>query len=71
MSLPDNDLLHGVPAIAVHLSMTTAQVYHLHDQGRLPTFRMGRTVCARKSTLAAHFAALEAGAAPKGADDGR
>lgn len=58
----DNDLLHGVPAIAAHLNMTTKAVYHMHDQGKLPTFRMGRTVCARKSTLADYFAGLEAAA---------
>lgn len=56
----ENDLLHGVPAIAAHLNMKAKAVYHMHDQGKLPTFRMGRTVCARKSTLAAHFAKLEA-----------
>ena len=59
----DTDLLHGVAAIAAHLSMTRAQVYHLHKRGDLPTFKMGRTVCARRSTLAAHFAAQEAAAA--------
>lgn len=56
----ETDLLHGVAAIAVHLSMTRKQVYHLHDRGQLPTFKVGRTVCARRSTLASHFAALEA-----------
>lgn len=56
----ETDLLHGVAAIADHLSMTRKQIYHLHDRGQIPTFKVGRTVCARRSTLAKHFAALEA-----------
>lgn len=56
----ETDLLHGVAAIAEHLSMTRKQIYHLHDRGQIPTFKVGRTVCARRSTLAKHFAALEA-----------
>ena len=57
---PVGDLLHGVGAIADHLSMTRKQVYHMHDRKQLPTFRIGRTVCATRSGLAAHFAAQEA-----------
>jgi hypothetical protein len=56
---PATDLLYGVGAIAEHLTMTRAQVYHPHARGDLPTFKTGRTVCARRSTLAAHFAAQE------------
>jgi hypothetical protein len=55
----DKDLLHGVPAIAAHLNTTAKAIYHQCEQGRLPVFRMGRTICARRSTLALHFAALE------------
>lgn len=55
----ETDLLHGVEAIADHLRMTRPQVYHLHARGELPTFKLGRTVCARRSTLAKHFAAQE------------
>lgn len=54
------DLLYGVPAIATHLQMTQPQVYHLHNKGELPTFKIGGKVCARRSTLAKHFAAQEA-----------
>lgn len=56
------DLLYGVAAIASHLTLTRKQVYHLHDKGDLPTFKVGATVCARRSTLAKHFAAQEAAA---------
>lgn len=55
-SARDTDLLHGVPAIAEHLNMTRPQVYHLHNRGALPTFKMGKTVCALRSALAEHFA---------------
>lgn len=63
-----SDLLHGVSAIAGHLSMSRKQVYHLHDRGQIPTFKIGRTVCARRSTLAKHFAAQEAAAADAARD---
>lgn len=45
------DLLYGVPAIAEYLNMKDQQVYHLAAIGRLPTFKVGRKVCARKSSL--------------------
>lgn len=63
---PESDLLHGVSAIAGYLRMTRAQVYHLHNRGSLPTFKMGRTVCARRSTLANHFEAQERAAREAG-----
>lgn len=62
----ETDLLYGVEQIADHLKMTRRQVYHLHDQGHLPTFKIGGKVCARRSTLAKHFAAQEAAAARGG-----
>lgn len=62
------DLLYGVAAIAGHLGMTAKQVYHLHDKGELPTFKTGAIVCARRSTLAKHFAAQEAAAAASARD---
>lgn len=59
MTDPETDLLTGVAAIAAHLGMTDRQVYHLHDSGELPTFKLGAKVCARRSTLARHFAEQE------------
>lgn len=63
------DLLYGMEAIASHLGMTKRAALHQHEKGLLPTFKMGRTVCARRSTLAKHFAAQEqaamAGKAPE------
>ena len=45
------DLLYGVPAIAKHLNLGDQQVYHLASNGRLPTFKIGRRICARISSL--------------------
>lgn len=61
------DLLYGMDAIAAHLGMTKRSALHMHEKGELPTFKMGRTVCARRSTLAKHFAAQEALAAARDA----
>lgn len=47
------DLLYGVPAIAEFLGLRVRQVRHLVEMGKLPTFKMGTTVCARRSTLKA------------------
>lgn len=62
------DLLSGIDAIAAHLGWTPRATRHRHEQGELPTFTLGagRTVYARRSTLAAHFAAQEAAAARGG-----
>lgn len=61
----DVDLLTGHEEIAGHLGWTVRQTKHRDSAGELPTFRMGggRTVYARKSTLAAYFAEQEAKAA--------
>ena len=60
---PTADLLYGMQAIADHLApLTYRQVQHLHESKAIPTFKMGGTVCARRSTLAKHFAAQEAAA---------
>lgn len=56
------DLLTGVAAIASHLGWTERQVLHQHEKGMIPTFKQGRLVCARRSTLAKHFEAQEAAA---------
>ncbi|MFB2602831.1 DNA-binding protein [Rhizobium phaseoli] len=45
------DILTGHKAIARFLGMTPRQVSWHDEQGNLPTFRIGRTVVARKSTL--------------------
>lgn len=54
------DLLRGVSAIAEHLGLGYRQAYHLHETGGLPTFKLGASVCARRSALNAWFAEKEA-----------
>jgi hypothetical protein len=57
------DLLNGADAIAEFLfgSRTLRRrIYHLTEQNKLPTFRLGQTVCARKSVLRAWIATQEA-----------
>ena len=56
---PTPDLLYGAPRIAEYLGLTPAAVYHLAAQRRIPTFRLGKTVCARRSTLAKRIEQLE------------
>lgn len=52
----DVDLLYGLAAIGSHIGLTARQAEHLIAKGEIPTFKMGRTVCARQSELEAHFA---------------
>ena len=56
------DLLYGVPAIAAFLGLKPGAVYHLVEMGRLPTFKVGKTVCARRAKILAKFDELEAAA---------
>jgi hypothetical protein len=60
------DLVFGARAIGSTLGLTPRQVYHAAAHAHLPTFKIGGTICARKSTLMAWFSRLEepAGAAP-------
>jgi len=49
-----SDILHGADQIAKFLYGDERQrrkVYHLADKENLPVFRLGTTICARKSTL--------------------
>ncbi len=45
------DLLHGVRAIAEFMSLPERTVYHAVARKHLPTFRIGQSICARRSTL--------------------
>lgn len=54
------DLLYGLASIGQELGLSERQALHQHEKGMIPTFKLGRTVCARRSALAAHFRALEA-----------
>lgn len=45
------DLLSGAEAIAAFIGVKPRRIYHLAETQRLPIFRMGATICARRSTL--------------------
>ena len=53
------DLLYGVPKIAAFLGLTKRATYHLVEAKRIPTFKIGATVCARRATLIAALERLE------------
>lgn len=46
-----DDVLAGAEPLAGFLGMNPRQVYHLASTGKLPVFRIGTLICARKSTL--------------------
>ena len=49
----EREILHGARAIADVLGITEKAVYHLIERGRIPHYRLGRTICARRSHLLA------------------
>ena len=61
MTPPTADLLYGVPSIAEFLGITPAAVYHLAAKKRIPTFKVGKTVCARRARILEAFERLEEG----------
>lgn len=63
------DLLRGADTIAEYLFGSRAdrrKVYHLAETSRLPVFRLGSVLCARRSVLLAWIAAQEARAVRPG-----
>lgn len=64
-NLPD-DMLEGAQAIADFLfgsadkARNRRRVYHIVETGRLPVFRLGSVLCARKSVLLEFIAEQEA-----------
>lgn len=61
-SIPNADLLYGVPAIAGHLNVRPRQAHHQIEKGGLPIFRIGGVICARRTTIANWIADQEAAA---------
>ena len=60
--LPEPDegpLLYGAAAIARYLGVRERQARHLIEHGRLPAFKLGATVAARRRTLDAWLDELE------------
>ena len=56
------DLLVGTRSIAAFLGLSEGAVRHRLERGDLPSFKLGGTHCARKSTLHRRIADLEAAA---------
>jgi hypothetical protein len=52
-------LLYGTDKIASFLNISRKAAEHLVVRKKIPTFRIGRTVCARQSTLVAALERLE------------
>lgn len=48
---PLGDLLYGVPAIGEFLGLTARQARHLCEVGRVPTFKVGKMICSRRTML--------------------
>lgn len=55
------DLLYGASAIADYLGVTKRAAYHILAKNRIPSFKMGRTVCAKRSSIDAALAKVEEG----------
>jgi excisionase family DNA binding protein len=55
------DLLYGVGAISEFLGVKRRAAYHLIATNRIPHFKIGKTVCARRTAVAAALEQLEAG----------
>ncbi len=58
-ALAERDLLMGADAIADFLGVTRRQVYRLVYDEIIPSFKLGGTVAARKSSLTKWMEALE------------
>lgn len=54
------DILNGYEEIGNFLHISSRQAKHRADIGAIPTFKQGRIVCARKSSILASFAEQEA-----------
>ena len=64
-----DDLLRGAEEIAEFIFGTKKskrKIYHLAESSRLPLFRLGSVLCARRSTLLAYIAGQEMRAKPTG-----
>jgi len=65
-SAPPGMLLHGMQAIADFLGVARRVAYYMAETGQIPTFKIGRTVCANRDSLSAAIRAYEAKSPHKG-----
>ena len=61
------DVLYRIAAIAAYAGMTERQAKHRAATGDIPTFKMGRIVCALKSEIDRSLAMRSAAAQSKSA----
>ena len=54
------DVLYGADAVGGFTGLNPRQVYHLAQTNKIPVFRMGTLICARKSTILQWIADQEA-----------
>ncbi len=64
----DSELIMGAPSIAREIlgsdsPSAVRRVRHLHETGRLPTFKLGKLLCLRPATWREYIAEREAEAA--------
>ena len=57
---PRSDLLYGARQIAEYLGVATTTVYTMIEAKRLPVFKMGKMVCARRATIDATIERMDA-----------
>jgi excisionase family DNA binding protein len=57
---PVGDMLLGARAVATFLGISQRQIYRLADERLIPTFKVGGTLSARRSSLTAWMTAQEA-----------
>lgn len=55
------DILYGVKAIATFVGITPDQAKHRVAKGQIPSFKIGGTVCALRSSIRTSLAARAAG----------
>jgi excisionase family DNA binding protein len=53
------DLLAGAAEIAAFMRLSRRRIYHLVETSRLPVFRLGTQLCARRSTLVQWIVEME------------
>ena len=61
MSQSGHDMMTGAAEIAEFIGSNERRAFYLLEKGLIPGFKIGERWHARKTTLNAHFAKLEAG----------
>ena len=62
----ESDLLYGVAQIACYLGLVEGRARFLCESGGVPTFKMGRIICSRKSAIEASLPDMGSASIPAG-----